>query len=69
MNTNKPEYYEENKDKYERKSHYSRFGWFVVTFIGMSALPTKIDFINKETGELAASFTDDATRKKYVGRF
>jgi hypothetical protein len=64
-----PEYYEDNKDKYERKSHYSKMGWFVVTFIGMSALPTKVEFYDKETGKLAASFDDEETRKKYVGRY
>lgn len=66
---NTPDYYEEHKDKYERKPHYSGFGWFLVTFIGMSAVPTKIEFYNRETGTLAASFDDEDTRKKYVGRF
>jgi len=66
---NTPEYYEKHKDKYERKPIYSGLGWFVVTFIGMSALPKKIEFYDKETGKLAASFDDEETRKKYVGRF
>ncbi len=64
-----PDYYEENKDKFERKAVYSGFGWFVVTFIGMSALPTKIEFYEKETGKLAAVFDDKEIRKKYVGRY
>jgi|GEM_PF-4031875 len=69
MNTNTSEYYESNKTKYERKSVYSGFGWFLVTIIGMSALPTKIEFYDKETGKLVSIFTDEETRKKYVGRY
>ncbi|MCZ7603522.1 MAG: hypothetical protein QY331_03980 [Melioribacteraceae bacterium] len=69
MNKNDLEYYDSNKSKFERKSVYSSFGWFLVTFIGMSAMPTRIEFYDKETGKLAASFTDDETRKKYVGRY
>ncbi|KUG26139.1 hypothetical protein ASZ90_004033 [hydrocarbon metagenome] len=62
-------YYDSNKTKYERKSVYSGLGWFLVTIVGMSALPSKIEFYEKKTGKLAASFTDEATRKKYVGRY
>ncbi|HET55670.1 MAG TPA: hypothetical protein ENN33_10700 [Ignavibacteria bacterium] len=69
MNTNTSEYYESDKTKYERKSVYSGLGWFLVTIIGMSALPIKIEFYEKDTGKLAAVFTDEVTRKKYVGRF
>lgn len=66
---NTPEYFEDQKNKYERKPVYSGLGWFIVTFIGMSALPKRIEFYEKETGKLVASFDDEVTRKKYVGRF
>lgn len=64
-----PEYFEKNKSKYERKSVYSGFGWLLVTFVGISALPKRIEFYEKESGELAASFDDEKTRKEYIGRY
>ena len=49
------------------KTHYSGFGWFLY-LLGMSAKPTKVDFINPETGEIVDSTTDPEELKKYVGR-
>lgn len=69
MDKKTPKYYETHKDKYERKSVYSGFSWFLVTFLGVSALPRRIEFYNKKTGELIAAFDDKATRKKYIGRY
>jgi hypothetical protein len=68
MNSKPLEYYEENKDKFELKPVYSGFGWFLFTFIGISAMPQRVEFIEKETNETAAVFTDHETRKKYAGR-
>jgi len=58
----------DNVKKYEVKTHYSGFGWFLFTFIGMSARPVKVDFIDRETGRVVQSTTDPDVLKKYVGR-
>ncbi len=57
-----------NVKKYEAETHYSGFGWFLFTFIGMSAKPVKVDFIERETGRIVLSTTDPDVLKKYVGR-
>ena len=49
------------------RTHYSGFGWFLY-LVGMSAKPSKVDFINSETGEVVSSITDSKELKKYVGR-
>ncbi|MCF8259587.1 MAG: hypothetical protein K9J12_02345 [Melioribacteraceae bacterium] len=62
------EYFENEKKTYERKTVYSGFGWFLFTFVGISAVPQKVEFYERETGKKVASFSDEETRKKYVGR-
>jgi hypothetical protein len=57
-----------NVKRYEVKTHYSGFGWFLFTFIGMSAKPTRVDFIDRETGAVVRSTSDPEVLKKYVGR-
>lgn len=49
------------------KTHYSSFGWFLY-WVGMSAKPIKVDFIDPDTGDVVSSTTDPAELKKYVGR-
>ena len=68
MNKKPAEYYEENRKKYEMKTVYSGFGWFLFTVIGMSAKPQRVEFYDRESGELIASYDDEETRKKLVGR-
>ena len=56
-----------NDKKLTFKTHYSSFGWFLY-WIGMSAKPIKVDFIDPEKGSVVSSTTDPAVLKKYVGR-
>ncbi len=60
-------YIEETK-KYEIKTHYSGWGWFLFTIIGMSATPEKVEFIDRETGNVVETSTDPEITKKFVGR-
>ena len=57
-----------NVKKYEAKTYYSGFGWFLFTFVGMSAKPVKVDFIDRETGKVIQSTSDPEVLKKFVGR-
>ena len=57
-----------NVKEYEPKTHYSGFGWFLFTFVGMSAKPVRVDFIERESGRTILSTTDPEVLKKYVGR-
>lgn len=68
MNQQTIEYYEERKNEYEREIVYSGFGWFLFTIIGISAKPRRVEFHDKTNGKLIASFSDEETRKKYIGR-
>ena len=63
-----PEELISNVKKYEAKTYYSGFGWFLFTFVGMSAKPVKVDFIDRETGKVMQSTTDPEVLKKFVGR-
>lgn len=58
----------EDKENYDFKTVYSGWGWFLFTVIGMSATPTRVDFINRKTGNVEASTTDHEILKKFVGR-
>jgi hypothetical protein len=57
-----------NVKKYEAKTSYSGFGWFLFTFVGMSATPVRVDFIERESGKIVLSTTDPEVLRKYVGR-
>lgn len=63
-----PEELINNVKKYEAKTYYSGFGWFLFSFAGMSAKPVKVDFIDRETGKVIQSTTDSEVLKKFVGR-
>lgn len=63
-----PEELINNVKKYEAKTYYSGFGWFLFTFVGMSAKPVKVDFIDRETGKVIQSTSDPEVLKKFVGR-
>ncbi len=46
---------------------YSGLGWLLFS-IGMSAKPTRVDFICANCKEIIESSSDPQTLKKYVGR-
>ncbi len=50
------------------KCHYSRMGWILLSLIGMSATPIKVDFTCTKCGETFESSTDPAVLKEYAGR-
>ncbi|GAB4135772.1 MAG: hypothetical protein Fur0015_08490 [Ignavibacteriales bacterium] len=54
--------------KFEIKTHYSRFGWFLLTFIGMSAKPIKVEIIEKSSGKIVQTITKETILKKFIGR-
>jgi len=53
---------------YECKTQYSKLGWFLITFIGMSAKPIKIDVFERATNKFVASITDDDFLNNFIGR-
>lgn len=53
---------------YEYKIHYSKLGWFLITFIGMSAKPIKIDIYERSTNKFVTSITDSEFLKNFIGR-
>jgi len=63
-----PEELISNVKKYEAKTFYSGLGWFLFTFVGMSAKPFKVDFIERETGKVIQSTSNPEVLKKFVGR-
>ena len=67
MNESKQSEETDKNKKLTFKTHYSSFGWLLY-WIGMSAKPIKVDFIDSETGKIVSSTTDPKELKKYVGR-
>lgn len=57
-----------DQKNYEVKTRYSGWGWFLFTFIGMSAKPTKVTFIDRVTGKIAAETSAPEILKRFVGR-
>lgn len=53
---------------YEYKIHYSKLGWFLITFIGMSAKPIKVDIYERSTNKFVTSITDNEFLKNFIGR-
>jgi len=57
-----------DSNKYEVKTYYSVFGWFLLAFIGMSAKPNSVDIIDKSTGKQIENIIDGKFLKKFTGR-
>lgn len=51
----------------ERKSFYTKFGWFLYG-IGMSAKPIRVIFQCQECGMIFQEITDESELKKFIGR-
>ncbi|MBU1095255.1 MAG: hypothetical protein CVV23_08755 [Ignavibacteriae bacterium HGW-Ignavibacteriae-2] len=54
--------------KYEVKTFYSGWGWFLFTVIGMSAKPSKVEFLDRETGKIVETSFDPEILNNFVGR-
>lgn len=59
-------YYTNNKC--EIKMHHSHFGCFLLTFIGMSAKPVKVEIIKKSFGKIVETITEEILLKNFIGR-
>ena len=57
-----------NHQKVEHKCQYSKFGWFLLTILGMSAKPKKVSYVCSECNEIIDESTDPKILREYVGR-
>jgi hypothetical protein len=57
-----------NLSKYEIITTYTGWGWFLFTVIGMSATPSKVEFVDKNTGKIEGESNNKKILKKFVGR-
>lgn len=54
--------------KCDVKTYYSGWGWFLFTVIGMSAKPSKVEFIDRITGKIIGISVDPDILGRFVGR-
>jgi len=47
---------------------YSKWGWFLLTVLGLSAKPKKVDFTCLKCGQLFSTSSDPEVLKKFIGR-
>lgn len=57
-----------NLKDYEIKTTYTGWGWFLITVVGMSATPSKIEFVDRINGTVIVETTDREILKQFVGR-
>ena len=57
-----------NHPKVYHKCEYSKWGWFLLTILGLSAQPKCVKFICRDCDETILTSTDKATLSKFVGR-
>ncbi|RMD51582.1 MAG: hypothetical protein D6830_00015 [Ignavibacteria bacterium] len=57
-----------NSKQVNHKCHYSGFGWFLFSILGMSAKPVRVDFTCNNCGETFEKCTDPQVLKQYAGR-
>jgi hypothetical protein len=50
------------------KTEYTKWGWFILTILGLSAKPKEIKFTCSDCGETIDTTSDPKTLSKYVGR-
>lgn len=50
------------------KTHYSAAGWLLLSLIGMSAKPVKVEFTCTKCGKTFESSVDPAVLKMFTGR-
>lgn len=54
--------------KVEHKSNYSKWGWFLLTVLGLSAKPKSVEFICTVCNQTITTTADSKILSKYVGR-
>ncbi len=57
-----------NDPKIDHKSEYSKWGWFLLTILGMSAKPKSVKFICRDCNETILISKSNDILNKYVGR-
>jgi len=60
--------YDINHPNIVHKCQYTKFGWFLLTILGMSAKPKKVSFVCSQCNEVIDESTDPNLLKEYVGR-
>ena len=60
--------YDINHPKIIHRSEYSTWGWFLITILGLSAKPKKVNFECSECGDIISVATDPKVLDKFVGR-
>ncbi len=60
--------YDAEHDKVVHETEYTKWGWFLFTILGLSAKPSKVNFICSECGETLVERRDPEILSKFVGR-
>ena len=50
------------------KTTYSKFGWFLLTILGLSAKPKRVDFTCPNCKKIVSSTSDPKILAQYIGR-
>jgi len=57
-----------NHPKVYHNSEYSKWGWFLLTILGLSARPKSVSFICRDCKEILHVSKEREVLDKYVGR-
>jgi hypothetical protein len=60
--------YQFNDPQIIHQSTYSKWGWFLLTILGLSAKPKQIKFICSECKEIVLVSSEPDILKKFIGR-
>ena len=60
--------FDENHPTVTHKCNYNKWGWFLLTVLGMSAKPQSVEFICTNCSETISISTDASILAKFVGR-
>ena len=50
------------------ETEYSKWGWFLLTVLGLSAKPKQVNHFCKDCNEIVKTSNEPEILKKYVGR-
>lgn len=60
--------HELNNPRISHETEYSKWGWFILTVLGLSAKPRLVKYICKDCGKVLKTSNDPETLKKFVGQ-